>query len=183
MRYFSNILRPLFVVTTFLSLLGADAIAHIDLQSPISRYTNRDLNRACPCGVGEPGNNRLCALPDDRSDPDRSASRVTTLVAGSTLVFRFDEYVDHSGHYRIAFDNEGADLSDFNENILLDVVDPVGVTGSNGNAGGSMWELEITVPNTPCTNCTLQLIQVMNGNTVDEVLGDWCFLMEPIQIG
>src|SRR5690606_34862668 len=28
------------------------------------------------------------------------------------------------------------------------------------------WEIEVTLPQTPCTNCTLQLIQVMEGSTL-----------------
>lgn len=148
-------------------VLASTAHAHIELLEPIARYplsVARD-NKACPCGVGM--SNRLCNVEGDRSDPDRSTDRVTTLVAGSTVTFRFDEYVGHAGRYRVAIDYDGADLDDFNANILLDVPDSPGNTGNVGDL--SLWELDVTLPNTPCDNCTLQLIQMMDGNTTDPV--------------
>ena len=40
----------------------------------------------------------------------------------------------------------------------------------SGNTGdGNKWAQEITVPSEPCDNCTLQVIQAMSGNTVDDV--------------
>ncbi|MCP4503334.1 MAG: hypothetical protein GY822_25645 [Deltaproteobacteria bacterium] len=171
MRNFSRSSVLFVVVILSLPFLGIQtAAAHIDLQSPVARYSlaeNSAANKACPCGVGEPGNNRNCDVEGDRSDPDRS-DRVTVLEAGSSLTLRFDEYVGHGGRYRVAFDDDGADLEDFNDHILLDIPDP---SGDNGNIGeGSMWEITVTVPDVPCDNCTLQLIQMMNGNTADPVL-------------
>jgi hypothetical protein len=149
-------------------LLSSDALAHIELQSPMNRYSNiKDGdNKSCPCGAGT--TNRDCDKPEEFSDPDRSADRATTFAPGDTITVRFDEYVGHGGRYRIAFDPDGADLESFNQNILLDEPDPSGKVGNMGQ--GSMWEFQVTLPNMTCDNCSLQLIQVMDGNTVDRVL-------------
>jgi MYXO-CTERM domain-containing protein len=155
------------VVLLCATFLYADtARAHIALLEPTARYDGavNNQNKACPCGVGE--SNRLCDVDGDRSDPDRS-NNVTTLEAGSTVTIQWEEYVGHTGRYRVAFDSDGADYADFNENVLADLVDP---PGSDGNTGdGAIWEVEITVPDTPCDNCTLQLIQRMDGDTVTPV--------------
>jgi MYXO-CTERM domain-containing protein len=145
------------------------AEAHIELLSPTPRYTIAESgdNKACPCGTGT--SNRLCNVDGERSDSNRAVeARVTTLDSGSMLTLRFEEYVGHTGRFRVAIDYEGADLEDFNSNILLDIPDPAGSTGNIGQ--GSIWEIEVPLPDVACDECTLQLIQVMNGNTVDPVL-------------
>lgn len=144
------------------------AAAHIELQLPMNRYSDIKSgdNKACPCGSGS--SNRRCSVPSEFSDPDRSTDRITTFAPGDTITVRFDEYVGHSGRYRVAFDPDGAELDDFNETILLDEPDPEGKAGNVGS--GSIWEFQVTLPNMTCENCSLQLIQVMDGNTEDEVL-------------
>lgn len=146
----------------------APALAHMDMTYPTVRYPltfGGDENKACPCGVGT--TNRTCNIPvAQQVDNNRDPNRVTTFEAGQTITLVFDEYIGHAGRWRVAFDPDGAETADFNANILLDVTDPA---GGAGNAGGSMWNLEVTLPNTPCDNCTLQLVQMMDGNTVDPV--------------
>jgi hypothetical protein len=157
-------LAALVVATQFCS---GSARAHIHLLEPIPRYPDQvaNENKSCPCGVGR--SNRTCRFEDDRSDPDRSTDRVTTVAAGSRLVIRWDEYFGHAGRFRVAFDEDGADLSDFNAHPLADIPDPMGRVGNTGD--GSIWEVEVTVPETLCENCTLQLIQVMDGATEEPV--------------
>ena len=95
------------------------ANAHIRLLEPLARYeiTGTDTGiKSCPCGLG--GSNRTCNVQADGSDPDRS-TRVTRAEAGSTITLRFEEYIGHSGSYRVAFDDDGADVADFNSNILM----------------------------------------------------------------
>jgi hypothetical protein len=148
-------------------LVSGSAFAHIELQAPMNRYSDIKSgdNKSCPCGSGT--TNRSCAKPDERSDPNRSEDRATTFAPGETITVQFDEYVAHAGRFRIAFDPDGADLTEFNQNILLDVPDP---TGNSGNMGqGSLWQFQVTLPDMTCDNCTLQLIQVMDGNTTDPV--------------
>lgn len=143
------------------------AHAHIELLEPTPRYTLAQSgdNKSCPCGLGD--SNRLCNVEGDRSDPNRAEATVTTLQAGSTILLRFDEYIGHGGRYRVAIDYDGADLEDFNSNILVDIPDPSGSAGNTGQ--GSIWEIEVPLPNVSCDKCTLQLIQMMDGNTTDPV--------------
>jgi chitin binding protein len=153
-------------------LYASTAQAHIHLLEPIPRYPDQvaNENKACPCGVGR--SNRICQFEEDYSDPDRSLDRVTAFEAGSTITVRWDEYFAHAGRYRVAFDEDGADLFDFNDHPLIDIPDPRGREGNSGD--GSIWELDVTLPDTLCDNCTLQLIQVMDGETeapVDNPIG------------
>lgn len=147
-------------------LLTSLAVAHMALEEPLPRYPtdgNTD-NKACPCGVGD--SNRLCDDPTDWSDPDRSFD-VTTYAPGETITLTWRETIGHAGRWRVAFDRDGADMADFNANILLDIENPPGTTGNVSQ--GDLWEVTVTLPDEPCDNCTLQLVQMMDGNTVDPV--------------
>jgi hypothetical protein len=150
-------------------LFSSAVAAHIELDSPTVRYSNgtsvsTEVNKHCPCGGGAGTSTCSGAVT---SDPNRSATRVTTFAPGETIVVEWRETIGHTGRYRIAFDPDGADLADFNQNILLDIADPSGSEGNTGN--GNRWRAEVTLPSTPCTNCTLQLLQIMNGNTSQPV--------------
>lgn len=146
---FPFLMASLGLVTSFAATAGA----HIRLLSPAPRYeVQGEVGiKSCPCGLG--GSNRVCDVARDGSDDDRS-TRVTRLEAGSTVTLRFEEFVDHAGRFRVAFDPEGADMADFNANILDDISDPRGT-------GGQVWEMEVTLPDMICDNCTLQLVQAM----------------------
>lgn len=157
-------LRTTLVVGVLAQLFGSVAHAHIELLEPPSRY-GRNTNKSCPCGAGS--SDATCNVAVDGQDPNRSA-QVSTFEAGSTIVVRFDEYIGHAGRFRVAFDPDGADFEDFNDHILLDVPDPMGGTGNIGEGG--IWELEVTLPDTACDNCTLQLIQAMHGDQTNPVL-------------
>ncbi|MCA9570435.1 MAG: lytic polysaccharide monooxygenase [Myxococcales bacterium] len=147
-------------------LLTTTALAHSGLLSPPPRYPSDGLddNKACPCGVGLSG--RLCEVASDRSDPDRSDD-ITTFQPGETILMRWREVIGHAGRWRVAFDLDGADMADFNANILLDIEDPDGDAGNVGD--GNLWEVQVTLPTTPCDNCTLQLVQMMDGDTSSPV--------------
>jgi MYXO-CTERM domain-containing protein len=133
------------------------AQAHEALVEPVSRYDSDGFsaNKACPCGLGP--NNQLCSEATT-SDPNRS-TRINEYDAGETITVSLHEVVGHSGRWRIAFDPDGADM--------LDEADPAGSVGNTGK--GDLWEWQITLPSEPCDNCTLQVLQIMNGNTVDPV--------------
>jgi hypothetical protein len=139
------------------------ASAHIHLLAPLPRYPDAVAgeNKNCPCGVGTAG--RTCSDPAERSDDNRSTDRVTALLGGSLLTVRLSEYVGHSGRFRVAFDPDGADVADFNQHILADIADPEGKLGNTGN--GTLWEIAAQLPNIDCQSCTLQVVQVMNGDT------------------
>jgi hypothetical protein len=143
--------------------IASTASAHIELIEPLARYEIEGFDtgiKSCPCGVGS--SNRTCNVAVDSSDPNRS-ERVTRYEAGSTITLRFNEYVNHVGRYRVAFDPDGADIVDFNANILTDIPDPA-------NANDVEYQIEVTLPDMTCDNCTLQLVQAMNNNMVDPVL-------------
>lgn len=148
-----------------LALFTASAAsAHIELSEPQPRYDIEGFDtgiKSCPCGLG--GSNRTCNVAADGSDPARAVDRVSRFEAGSTVTLRFNEYVDHSGRFRVAFDPDGADMGDFNANILADIPDPL-------NTGGQEWEIQVTLPNMTCDNCTLQLVQAMHGDTENPIL-------------
>lgn len=75
----------------------------------------------------------------------------TILKAGQTLEVQWEETIDHPGYYRIAF-SPGNDVG-FDQNVLVQkVLDLPNVHN---------YTATITVPNVPCTNCTLQMIQYM----------------------
>ena len=148
-----------------LFLTASTVFAHIDLLSPTPRYAVNRANggggsKECPCGGTAVDPDRKCNVPASEShDPNRS-SNVTPFEAGSTITVRMEEYINHSGRFRVAFDPEGADLTDFNSNILLDVAD---------DKGAQVYEFQVKLPDMTCENCTLQVIQDMNGNTTTPV--------------
>ena len=157
----SSVLAGVGLATAF---FASSAQAHIRLEEPLARHliTGFDTGiKSCPCGAG--GSNRTCNVAQDGSDDARSTERVSRFEAGSTVTLRFTEYVDHVGRYRVAFDPEGADMADFNANILEDIPDPSG-------PGNEPWAIEVKLPDMTCNNCTLQLVQAMNNDTVNEVL-------------
>ncbi len=135
------------------ALMAAPAAAHLALLYPPSREGG-DVLKIGPCG---------------RAGSMRSAN-VTTLTAGATLDVMWDEYVDHPGHFRIAFDADGDD--DFADPICLSgcdtrlpqfesySTDSVLLDAIADTAGGA-GHAQVTLPEVACDNCTLQVIQVM----------------------
>jgi hypothetical protein len=137
-------------ITLLLAVVGlspAEAHAHLDLVSPTSRY-GPDVLKTGPCGI---------------TGGERMEENVTYYEPGQTIEVRWDEYIDHPGHYRIAFDDDGDDdfvdpgammELDSNHTVLLD-----GITDKG--PGERVYVAMVTLPNITCDNCTLQVIQVM----------------------
>jgi hypothetical protein len=164
MRHFVSFLSSAAGAAT-VALFSFSAAAHIELIDPLPRY-QLPSNKSCPCGDGD--SNRRCEqTAEESTDPNRS-DNVTTFEAGATITVVAEEYIDHSGRMRVAFDPDGADLADFNDNVLSDVADPSDSMITQANP--LVWEFEVTLPTEPCDNCTLQVIQVMNGDMVNEVI-------------
>lgn len=124
--------------------LPSRALAHLSLTAPVSRY-GPDVLKTGPCGV---------------SGGERTAN-VSYFEPGATIEVRWDEYVQHPGHYRIAFDPDGVD--DFidpatmtelysNDAVLLDGIE---------DSRERQYAVTVTLPDVSCDNCTLQVIQVM----------------------
>ena len=117
-------------------LVPARAWAHAVMIDPPPR--DPDLIKVEPCGGAGP-------------TPAGAASR-TRLVAGSTITVHFQETVQHPGYFRIAFTNDG--LTGFDQHVLVPMI-----------ADGDQldYTAEVTLPDTPCDSCSLQLIQCMDG--------------------
>ncbi len=127
-------------------LLPGSAAAHIEIVSHTTRF-GPDSQKQGPCGLAgmsEPG------------------GTVYTYAPGATVAIAWNEFVNHPGHYRIAFDEQGDDdfvtpssASDVytNEAVLLDdIADLDGVHD---------YTIEVTLPDIECEQCTIQVIQVM----------------------
>jgi MYXO-CTERM domain-containing protein len=123
-----------------LLVLAGTAHAHIQMTSPSPRSLDQ---KAPPCG---------------RSGSTRG-SVVTTFQPGETITVTWDETVDHPGHYRIAFDDNGDDIfqnpNNPDDNFASTLMEPI------ADKVGGKYTAQVTLPTTPCTNCTLQLVQVM----------------------
>lgn len=123
-----------------------EARAHLGLSSPSSRYGPETLKTG-PCGIA--GGSR--------------SSNVTYYEPGATIEVSWDEYVDHPGHYRIAFDEDGDDdFVDPSTMFELDSNDAVLLDGITDKGQGERdYVATVKLPDVSCDNCTLQVIQVM----------------------
>ncbi len=133
--------RALVVLSCLVAALPA--ASHIRLDEPVARYTDQ---KSGPCG---------------RAGGERT-DRVTVYKPGATLTVRWTETIDHPGHYRIAFDEDGDER--FPVPAAFDDTSggpTVLVDGIADRAGGGEYEQVVTLPNVECERCTLQLIQMM----------------------
>jgi len=130
----------------FVALSPVEARAHLGLDPPVSRY-GPDVLKTGPCG---------------KAGGERTGN-ITYYEPGETIEVGWDEYIDHPGHYRIAFDDDGVD--DFvdpatmtelysNDTVLLDGIPDEG-------RDQRAYVATVTLPDITCDNCTLQVIQVM----------------------
>ncbi len=134
------------------------AYGHIAMTSPAPRGVDQ---KAGPCG--QAGSTR--------------GTNVTTFAPGETITVEWDETVDHPGHYRIAFDDDGNDFTNPNnpdDNFPGTMVEPI------ADKSGGHYTQQITLPTTPCDNCTLQLVQVM---TTSVPYNSFYFQCADIRIG
>jgi len=119
--------------------LAGTAGAHASLRYPPPRS---DANKQGPCGVS--GSTR--------------GSNVTAFDPGATITVVWDETVDHPGHFRLSFDDDGNDFQNPrmpDDNFPTTLMEPI------ADKSGGRYEQVITLPSIECNNCTLQLIQVM----------------------
>jgi hypothetical protein len=145
--------RLLLVALLALSF-SAPAAAHVRMVYPKPRHAglNPPLKKM-PCGVA--GEQKPATAPPEN-----------TFRPGQTITVRFNEFIGHPGHFRIAFladgDNfpEPTSFTDIKNPpvlpVLLDGILPHTDSPSNVDR-----EATITLPNVTCTRCTLQLIQMM----------------------
>jgi MYXO-CTERM domain-containing protein len=151
--------RPalLAVVAAVVVLSASVASAHLALIDPPSRYGG-DVLKDGPCGMA--GGTR--------------STNILTVEPGATLLIRWDEYINHPGHYRIAFDDDGDDdfmdppcLSNCDTRDMVigvapgDYTDPTVLADGIPDMAGGEYTFEVTLPDIECDNCTLQVIQIM----------------------
>jgi hypothetical protein len=140
-------------VTAAILVLAGQAPAHLGLDYPVSRDGDLVLKEG-PCG--QAGGTR--------------STNVTTLEAGAEIEVVWDEYVDHPGHFRIAFDADGDD--DFADPICLSSCttrtpeielygDATVLLDGIADTLGGQGSARVTLPDVACERCTLQVIQVM----------------------
>jgi MYXO-CTERM domain-containing protein len=121
---------------------AADVAAHIQMSYPAPRTTSQKVG---PCGAAN----------------SVRGTNVTVLAPGATIVVKWKETINHPGHYRISFDPTGQSFTippGFNDlsatkNVLLDNI--------ADNSPNGEYAQTVTLPNTECANCTLQVIQMM----------------------
>jgi MYXO-CTERM domain-containing protein len=138
---------------SFIAAWALPAAAHIELTNPPARYSP-DFIKDPPCGV--PGN------PEGPNPP-------TVLQAGETITIEIDEFINHPGHFRISFSEDGTDMfvnptafDDFypDPSVLMDDIPDV--------QNGGIHEIDFEVPNVNCDPCTIQVLQVMTEGSFSE---------------
>jgi Lytic polysaccharide mono-oxygenase, cellulose-degrading len=133
-------------IAAALALLPGAALAHVQLESPLQREA---AQKQGPCGSSGSG----------RSD------NVCTYRPGATITVTWDETIEHPGHFRISFDQDGDD--DFVVPTGYDDVGPYqgvlvdDIADRDVRGGDPGYSQEIQLPDVECDSCTLQLIQVM----------------------
>jgi hypothetical protein len=121
------------------------AHAHIAMTFPTPRTEEQ---KEAPCGT----------TGSARGDT------VAVFRPGETISITWNETVDHAGHYRIAFDDDGDD--DFVSPAGDDDVynSPAVLADMIADDVGGSYSFEITLPDVECERCTIQLVQVMYGS-------------------
>jgi len=133
------------------------AHAHITLNDPPARHPPTSQKDG-PCGMG---------TGDSRTT---DASKITEYTAGETIMIQFTETIQHESTYRVVLSSTGdsgfIDPTSY-EDVTLDE--------ASGELADGVEDLEplqppttpeehtitVTLPNEPCEECTIQLIQLM----------------------
>jgi uncharacterized protein (TIGR03382 family) len=158
-------------------LFAVPTYAHISLEqggTHLSRYGDGEL-KAAPCG---------------RAGGTRG-THIYTYEPGATITVSLVEFVSHPSYFRIAFDDDGDD--GFKEPASILPIDPnrkcpdgpgdhcgasdfyntpavlPNMDNLNPHLGtigaGPKYTWQVKLPDVECTNCTLQVIQVMEDDT------------------
>ena len=110
---------------------------------------NSDANKGGGANANE--------LPCGRNSLERSTNPVV-LVAGETIRFEIEETIDHPSIYEINFSPDGQ--NGFEENNLQTITEDSNRQANRDDP--NRYEGTFVVPNQPCTQCTIQMIQRMN---------------------
>lgn len=105
---------------------------------PRNSSDNNKSDNATPCGAGSPG---------------RSTNPVV-LAVGETVTIQFEETIDHVGTFQLNFSQAGL--------VNFTALAPAQTDNTGALTKGTF---QFTVPNTPCTDCTIQFIQDMSATS------------------
>lgn len=143
---FEKLLGSIFVAG--LALLPRIASAHTVLITPKPLSTD-DNAKTAPCGCTFGEGVSQCA-------PDY---QIASYDLGETITITWNETIDHTGEFRVAFvakpPEEVTDEEFAASEIQLTVPD---------EQAGGLRNAELTLPNTPCENCTIQVRQFMENS-------------------
>jgi hypothetical protein len=169
-------LQSTLVLVTLSTLTCArPAAAHFQLKKPTS-WLKEDAaggpQKGSPCGPGG----------YDNVTPTPTSGAVTEFHAGDTIEVDWVDTIAHPGYFRIALAQNRDDLKNptivqdatcnFDEsmvpktasgNVLADGVHFRTRNGFSAPAG-TMFSQMVTLPNTPCDKCTLQVMQIMEND-------------------
>lgn len=125
------------------------AFGHARLLDPVPISDNPGLKLPEPCGA----------------PTTTTGAPPTELVIGEPYTIKWEETVDHDGHYRIAVDLSGTeDVNEFENNVWV-AMHPDRSTGApDFESLPHPYEVTVTIPNTPCDPCLLQMRQFMAGS-------------------
>lgn len=146
------------------------AWAHIDLLEPEARAHGT----AARGDTDIDENSNLKSGPCGQIDTGRS-SRVATYAPGQTITVRVREENAHASYLRVSLDLDGEDFPlrstvpaapETQEEALaaetaLGLEGLLAVVREDNDTAGFVHEIEVTLPDTTCTNCTLQVMQFM----------------------
>jgi hypothetical protein len=152
------IFRPFAIVAGLsLAFVSTNAAAHSLLMNP-PPVTNDDNAKSGPCGC------YFGAGPEDPNEDTTALAcpanyKTTPLVPGSKLQVTWKETVNHTGKFRVALSTKPINLvtrADLDAAVLYEADD-------TNTVSGGLVSTTITVPDTECTNCVIQLRQFMSG--------------------
>ncbi len=140
--------------------MSSSAFAHIQLMVPTPRVNNPMGQEQKTASCGSPGYSRAA-----------NPTLTTVYPPGAQVMVQWIEAINHTSHYRIAFQPNGETFSNPPAGTGVGLFPDTSQAGMTDGATGTMiladlipdatHEMMITLPTTECTNCTLQLIQVM----------------------
>lgn len=136
-----------FAATVAAAMTFSSASAHTVLKSPAPLSADADA-KVGPCG---------CTFEPGATKPCDAMYNVQTLTAGTTVNVTWTETIQHTGKFRVAFSSkapEDVTVADMDGGVLWEGND------NNPTAPKDISQ-PITVPNTPCDLCTIQVRQFM----------------------
>ncbi|SMF60400.1 SCE4755 family polysaccharide monooxygenase-like protein [Pseudobacteriovorax antillogorgiicola] len=93
-------------------------------------------------------------MPCGRNSVNRGTNPVV-LVVGETVEFEIEETINHNGRYEMNLSTAGQ----INFTNIVTITDDQ--AGAPSRANPNRYTGSFVVPDTPCTDCTLQMVQVM----------------------